>query len=662
MSAPKSINIRRKSSESNSNNIVGSYSSRRSQQINRLSHSPMQEGFLSQQKDFKDSQPKNDTPSSQSNWLSSRPSEHERPVYANYGSLAREERVPHRLGLISDDMSTTEDPNIVRRHLNTKISRNDDDFSSLHLQGGDVHRQVYRWQEEMDQNQVIRRGRSRSFSALNPNTNDLGRNIQDLKQAGGMRRDFLLNRPSSASLGAPSNLSVQPNFLNRNFIEFLSVYGHFAGEELSEEDEEEEEDFAMPRRVTPSMIQSSDILEEEPLLGSQQIRHKTLPKGSASNGKAVLLLLKSFVGTGVLFLPKAFLLGGLVFSSICLLVVGLLSHICFLLLIETRSKIPGSFGDIGGTLYGPKMRLAILTSIVISQIGFASAYISFVASTLQACVRAVLASHKEYHVAVFIFLQFLVFVPLSMVRKISKLSATALIADAFILLGILYLYFWDVFTLATKGIADVVLFNRTDFSLFIGVAIFTYEGICLILPIQEQMAKPKNLPKVLSGVMLAISLLFISIGVVSYAAFGSKVQTVVILNMPQSSFTVVIQFLYAVAILLSTPLQLFPAIAIIEQGIFTRSGKRNRKVKWRKNTLRVFIVMFSILVSWAGSSRLDQFVSMVGSLCCIPLIYMYPPMLHYKACATTWKLRALDITMFVIGFVSMIFTAYMTLF
>lgn len=193
----------------------------------------------------------------------------------------------------------------------------------------------------------------------------------------------------------------------------------------------------------------------------------------------------------------------------------------------------------------------------------------------------------------------MVFVPLSLVRKISKLSATALIADVFILLGILYLYFWDVITLATKGIADVAMFNKTDFSLFIGVAIFTYEGICLILPIQEQMAKPKNLPKLLTGVMAAISLLFISIGLLSYAAFGSKVKTVVILNMPESTFTVIIQFLYAIAILLSTPLQLFPAIAIIEQGIFTRSGKRNRKIKWRKNYLRVLIVILAILISWA---------------------------------------------------------------
>jgi hypothetical protein len=39
--------------------------------------------------------------------------------------------------------------------------------------------------------------------------------------------------------------------------------------------------------------------------------------------------------------------------------------------------------DIGGALYGPYMRYAILTSIVISQIGFVAAYMIFVSENLR---------------------------------------------------------------------------------------------------------------------------------------------------------------------------------------------------------------------------------------------------------------------------------------
>lgn len=76
-----------------------------------------------------------------------------------------------------------------------------------------------------------------------------------------------------------------------------------------------------------------------------------------------------------MFLPKAYLNGGMLFSNLVLLFVAALSYYCFVLLVRTRLKVEGSFGDIGGMLYGPKMRIAILFSIVISQIGFAAAYI-----------------------------------------------------------------------------------------------------------------------------------------------------------------------------------------------------------------------------------------------------------------------------------------------
>src|SRR5205823_4025244 len=101
--------------------------------------------------------------------------------------------------------------------------------------------------------------------------------------------------------------------------------------------------------------------------------------GNNSSFNAALLLLKSFVGTGVLFLPRAYLNGGMLFSNIVLLGVASLSYYCFILLVNTRLKVDGSFGDIGGALYGKHMRTLILSSIVLSQIGFVSAYIVFTA-------------------------------------------------------------------------------------------------------------------------------------------------------------------------------------------------------------------------------------------------------------------------------------------
>lgn len=79
--------------------------------------------------------------------------------------------------------------------------------------------------------------------------------------------------------------------------------------------------------------------------------------------------------------------GGMLFSNLVLLFVAALSYYCFVLLVKTRLRVAGSFGDIGGILYGEKMRILILSSIIISQIGFAAAYIVFTSENLQAFIR-----------------------------------------------------------------------------------------------------------------------------------------------------------------------------------------------------------------------------------------------------------------------------------
>jgi hypothetical protein len=74
-----------------------------------------------------------------------------------------------------------------------------------------------------------------------------------------------------------------------------------------------------------------------------------------------------------------------------------------------------------------------------------------------------------------------------------------------------------------------------------------------------------------------------------------------------------VQFLYATAILLSVPLQLFPALRIMENGLFIRSGKADFRVKWLKNTFRFSMVLLCSIVSWMGAGDLDKFVAFVGS-------------------------------------------------
>ncbi|KAG9234189.1 transmembrane amino acid transporter protein-domain-containing protein [Amylocarpus encephaloides] len=557
----------------------------------------------------------------------------------------------------------------------------DDEFSSLRLQGGDVTRPIYKWTEEA-QARAQGRGRgqrSMSFNLSRPYPEDDTLDIDSIKVPGGFRRNFLRRAAGSPTpLGNTDGASEEgvgmrrravPKLLTNNFIEFLTIYGHFAGEELEEDDEVLEPDEYFSSDAITSNDDSDDDrepMEDSALLTPGRRKRKRKERHAGGNNGpmgAFLLLLKSFVGTGVLFLPKAYLNGGMLFSNLVLLFVAALSYYCFVLLVNTRLIVDGSFGDIGGILYGRWMRTTILASVVISQIGFVAAYIVFTSENLQAFVLAVSNCKTHIDIQWLILMQMAIFLPFSLLRDISKLGFTALIADAFILVGLLYLYYYDIYTIVNQhGVADIINFNKNDWTLFIGTAIFTFEGIGLIIPIQESMANPKKFPKVLGLVMIIISVIFISMGALSYAAYGSSTETVVILNMPQDSkFVNAVQFLYSAAILLSTPLQIFPAIRITENELFTRSGKYNPYIKWQKNVFRFFVVMLCAAIAWVGANDLDKFVSIVGSFACVPLVYIYPPMLHFRGVAKTTFRKVSDVLLCVFGVLVMGYTTALTL-
>ncbi|KAJ5860818.1 uncharacterized protein N7529_008128 [Penicillium soppii] len=632
------------------------------------------------QESFGRSPPRFGTPSRHNGSPALHPTLDNRPVASQYGSFDT------KIGPDSPGTAPNEDPEVIKRHLVTDHGDNlsevatsfggDDHFSSLQLQGGDITRQVYRWAEDAEAEAAGRYLRSKSFSLSRPRPEAETEDINTIQVPGGFRRDYLRRAVGSPVRGSAQG-SVQgashghgaPQLPTTSFLEFLTLYGHFAGEELEEDDEVLGPDEYFSSDAWDEPEEGRESGEDAALLqpetpGRKKRKHKQRsPAGTTTATGAVLLLLKSFVGTGILFLPRAFLNGGMLFSSMVLLGVSILSYYAFILLVNTRMKIEGSFGDIGGILYGKHMRRIILGSIVLSQLGFVSAYIVFVSQNLQAFVLAVSKCATFIDIKYVVLLQLIIFLPLSLIRDISKLGFTALIADVFILLGLLYIYYYDVSTLVAQGgISDVKSFNPATWSMFIGTAIFTYEGIGLIIPIQESMKQPNRFPGVLAGVMVVITFIFLSAGALSYAAYGSSTKTVILLNLPQDDkFVNVVQFLYSLAILLSTPLQLFPAIRIMENELFTRSGKYNPYIKWKKNGFRFFLVGVCAVVAWCGADDLDKFVSLVGSFACVPLIYVYPPLLHLRACARSKRQAIADVTLAVFGTICCIYTTFLTL-
>lgn len=513
--------------------------------------------------------------------------------------------------------------------------------SSLRLQGGDVHRDLYRIQARSKRERLEQRAATFSHAPRIEAEPEVG-------EPGGMRREYFRRRHRRI------HSATTP--ITRNFVSFLELYGEFAGEDLADEDES---------AIITDDEEEETVGEQRPLLGRRK-SSRLRERGDASNAKTFFTLLKAFIGTGIMFLPKAFKNGGLLFSSITLVTVSIVTSICFHLLLQCRSTYGGGYGDIGAAISGPRLRGLILASITLSQLGFVCAGIIFVAENLYSFFIAVThGGAATVSTTILIASQLVLLIPLAFIRNISKLGPAALLADIFILIGLTYIYYYDIATLARQhGLHPTVqLFNPRDFTLTIGSAIFTFEGIGLILPIQSSMKQPQKFSILLYTVMTIITIAFTAVGLLSYAAIGADTKTEIISNFPQDSkFVNAVQFLYSLAVLVGNPVQLFPAVRIMEGKLFGHlSGKRDPSIKWKKNVFRSVVVAACGGIAIAGAGDLDKFVALIGSFACVPLVYIYPAYLHCKGVAERRIVKVGDGLMMVLGIACMVYTSVITI-
>ncbi|RUS34947.1 transmembrane amino acid transporter protein-domain-containing protein [Jimgerdemannia flammicorona] len=594
-----------------------------------------------------------------------------------------------------------------------------------HLQGASITNDIYKMHNDLLTTTLPRSRSDISLASSHHPVSATDPVLDNVAKPGGFRRFFVHSlrpptpTPDPAPTPAISQTSTYQSFPDqelfeepppglpkrtRHFLEWLAInyiFDRFAGEDLSESEGEDglSDDENLPYGQDDLRPPSRALSERAPLLRRRSSSMgEGLPQAKATTLKSFFLLLKAFIGTGILFLPKAFSNGGVIFSAVFLWFIAAVSMFAFLLLVQCKEVITGSFGDIGGTLYGKWMRMAVLFSIglsqslllpsypfliwlhhVLHQIGFVCGGSIFIAENLQLVIKTITDGAVVIPSKTLLLIQALLLTPLVLIRNIARLSFTALLSDVLITFGLAVLVYYDVrklllppssssndpyptsYQTLTPGPDIVWTINMTYYPVFIGTAVYSFEGIGLIIPIRDAMLHPDQFPLVLAGVMTLVALVLCLIGGLGYIAYGSAVQTIALSNLPPESLVSAIRCLYAFAIILSGPLTLFPATRIVEQAVFGhRTGKHDWRVKWQKNLLRIAVVAACMVVAYLGASDLDKFISLIGSVCCTPLSFIFPALFHLKAVARTRVERIADVALCVFGVIVMIFTMSVT--
>lgn len=162
-----------------------------------------------------------------------------------------------------------------------------------------------------------------------------------------------------------------------------------------------------------------------------------------------------------------------------MVIVAVICQVAFLRLVKTQQVIGGSYGDIGGALFGSFVRYVVLGFLVVSQMGFVCSYFIFISGNLVIIVDVL--SHCAAQIAqkYYIWISFVAIGPLVLIRYIARLSFAAVIADLFIVFGLISCLYFTSKELHQFGIGPDVKPVNSAFALMIGTATFAFEGIGL---------------------------------------------------------------------------------------------------------------------------------------------------------------------------------------
>lgn len=363
----------------------------------------------------------------------------------------------------------------------------------------------------------------------------------------------------------------------------------------------------------------------------------------ASTPRTVMAFLKAFVASGILFIPKGFNNGGILYSNLLIVAVSILATIAMRLLLITKQRIVTDtqqdplkldFGGIAEAACGKAGRVAVNTCIIASQLGFCTVYLAFVGTTMNDLLPSVSAPW-------WMLAGFGACLPLSLLHRMSSLTLTNVVALMIIVFTICVCIACSTEALVAPPMpAPTVIWsiNTERCMIFFGTAVYTFEGIAMVLPLEMNMERPEDMPSVVTGCMIAITVMIGGFGTVCYLAYGAAVETIILHNLGDACtsdscalFAKIVQGMYTFVIVATFPLMMFPVRLISEQYLCA-SVSTAPQHSWQHYMWRSLLCVLSLGISIVAASNLSNFVAIIGAVCCCPIAFLFPGLFHLRVC------------------------------
>ena len=344
--------------------------------------------------------------------------------------------------------------------------------------------------------------------------------------------------------------------------------------------------------------------------------HGALPPGSANTTQLVINIVISFVGAGLLGIPYAMQKSGWLLGSICLLIVSGLNLYAMLLLPQVQKILVqrgfencNTYGDLGRCIMGPAGEILVNVCLCVSQVGFATAYIIFIAANLYS-----IAQFPRGIVC-------LVCIPglciLVQFRELKHLSPFSLLANCSNFAALSAVLFQDLETYQPHN--DAIHAVKWDgFLYIIAVTLYSIEGVGMVLSLEASCKDRSSFPKVLAIVCSCIALFMSFFGSAGYLAFGDQTMAPITLNLAGHWSSTFVKCALCLGLYLTYPIMMFPVWATTETFVPRMKTEATMRVPFR-----CCLVIASTFVAYSFP-HFGEFLGLVGSSICTILGLILP--------------------------------------
>lgn len=379
--------------------------------------------------------------------------------------------------------------------------------------------------------------------------------------------------------------------------------------------------------------------------------------------QASINLIKSYVGGGLLALPYIFYQTGYVLSTITLIITGGLVYYSTMLLFElvqdTSNKIE-NVAEVFNRTMGRRSSLFYLFFLATYQFGICVSYAIFFTEFFQIAFNT--ESDPSSRI-LYACLSLVVIFPLSMINNFHFFVKFSNIGNILILITLIAILQLDFLNIDPEKLSSNE-HNLGTFSTlpsFIGVSIFAFECIGNIFPIKNSMKEPEQFARIFKIVSIIVCVVYIMFSVINCISLGDRINQIILMDLQKiQSFFYIFQTFYAVALILSYPLQFFPLVIIIEDiNIINRVIKTNDGYNNKRYLVRFFLTLIIFALAFLVP-KFASFLNLIGAFAGINLQFVFPIIAYhntFKLVAPKWKIY-LNIFVLILGIICSGFGVY----